>query len=87
MIQIGHNSSSHNFLVVSNVEFYGELYEKIDIYKDEDEEDTLTTEYSNDNDTEEDMTDNGSGGKKKKNFRANQPPAKKSTKWTAEITK
>ena len=46
MIQTGHNSSSHNFLVVSNVEFYGELYENFDIYKDEDEDDTLTIEHS-----------------------------------------
>jgi len=29
ILQTGHNSSNHNFLVISGIEFFGELYERL----------------------------------------------------------
>jgi hypothetical protein len=42
ILQTGHNSSSHNFLVVSGIELYGDLYQLIDptVPEEEDAADT-----------------------------------------------
>lgn len=64
VIQTGHNSSSHNFLVISNIEIYGELFERPDIYKDEINDDTLTADISENEDETNSANINNNSEKK-----------------------